>query len=92
MSVTAAQGFEAVGIHCGLRASSPDLAVVRSLAPATGAALFTANRVQAAPVRERIDEQTPVGVYRDHQVPGAALEQRVAMPRRNGQPALNVQI
>ncbi len=50
MSVTAARGFTAAGVHCGLRAEAPDLAVVRSLAPATGAALFTANRVQAAPV------------------------------------------
>ncbi len=50
MSVTAAKGFAAAGVHCGLRAEAPDLAVVRSLAPATGAAMFTANRVQAAPV------------------------------------------
>jgi glutamate N-acetyltransferase / amino-acid N-acetyltransferase len=50
VSVTAAKGFEAAGVHCGLRASAPDLAVLRSLTPATGAALFTVNRVQAAPV------------------------------------------
>jgi glutamate N-acetyltransferase / amino-acid N-acetyltransferase len=51
MSVTAARGFAASGIHCGIRTSRPDLAIVRSLAPATGAGMFTVNRVQAAPVK-----------------------------------------
>jgi glutamate N-acetyltransferase/amino-acid N-acetyltransferase len=50
VSVTAAQGFLASGVHCGIRRSRTDLAVVRSTQRATGAALFTANRVQAAPV------------------------------------------
>jgi glutamate N-acetyltransferase/amino-acid N-acetyltransferase len=50
VSVTAAKGFVASGVHSGLRRSVPDLAIVRSLAPATGAAMFTANRMQAAPV------------------------------------------
>ena len=50
MSVTSAKGFVASGVHSGLRRSAPDLAIVRSLAPATGAAMFTANRMQAAPV------------------------------------------
>jgi glutamate N-acetyltransferase / amino-acid N-acetyltransferase len=51
MSVTAAKGFVAAGVHCGIRKSGRrDLAVVRSLVPATGAGMFTANRVQAAPV------------------------------------------
>ena len=50
MSVTAALGFEAAGVHAGLRKAAPDLALVRSAAPATGAAMFTTNRVQAAPV------------------------------------------
>jgi glutamate N-acetyltransferase/amino-acid N-acetyltransferase len=50
MSVTAARGFEAAGVHCGLRTAAPDLAVVRVVGRANGAALFTANRVQAAPV------------------------------------------
>ena len=50
MSVTAAQGFEASGVHAGLRKAAPDLALVRSVEPAVGAALFTVNRVQAAPV------------------------------------------
>jgi glutamate N-acetyltransferase/amino-acid N-acetyltransferase len=50
VSVTAAQGFVACGVHCGIRRSRTDLAVVRSTERATGAAMFTANRVQAAPV------------------------------------------
>jgi glutamate N-acetyltransferase/amino-acid N-acetyltransferase len=50
MSVTAARGFVAAGVRAGIRASAPDLALVRSTEPAVGAALFTANRVQAAPV------------------------------------------
>jgi glutamate N-acetyltransferase/amino-acid N-acetyltransferase len=50
MSVTAAKGFLASGVHAGMRRSARDLAVVRSAVPATGAAMFTVNRVQAAPV------------------------------------------
>jgi glutamate N-acetyltransferase/amino-acid N-acetyltransferase len=50
VSVTAAQGFVASGVHCGIRRSRTDLAVVRSNERAVGAAMFTANRVQAAPV------------------------------------------
>ncbi|MDH4176012.1 MAG: bifunctional ornithine acetyltransferase/N-acetylglutamate synthase, partial [Thermoleophilia bacterium] len=51
MSVTAPQGFRAAGVAAGIRPSgSPDVALVRSLPAAVGAALWTANRVQAAPV------------------------------------------
>jgi glutamate N-acetyltransferase/amino-acid N-acetyltransferase len=50
MSVTAAQGFVASGVAAGLRHSAPDLAVVRSVEPAVGAAMWTTNRVLAAPV------------------------------------------
>jgi glutamate N-acetyltransferase/amino-acid N-acetyltransferase len=65
MSVTAANGFIASGIHCGMRRTAKDLAVVRSAVPATGAALFTANRVQAAPVvvsRAHLAEAEPQAV------------------------------
>src|ERR1700675_2491709 len=65
MSVTAAQGFVASGVHSGLRRSAPDLAIVRSLAPATGAAMFTANRMQAAPVvisKEHLELAEPQAV------------------------------
>jgi glutamate N-acetyltransferase/amino-acid N-acetyltransferase len=50
MSVTAAEGFVASGVHCGIRRERRDLALVRSVSRATGAALFTANRMAAAPV------------------------------------------
>lgn len=51
MSVTAAQGFAAAGVAAGLKPSGkPDLAVVRSIPRSVGAAVWTANRVQAAPV------------------------------------------
>ena len=51
MSVTAATGFVASGVAAGIRPSgNPDVAIVRSLPPAVGAALWTTNRVQAAPV------------------------------------------
>ena len=51
MSVTAAQGFAAAGVAAGLKPSGkPDLALVRSIPRAVGAAVWTTNRVQAAPV------------------------------------------
>jgi glutamate N-acetyltransferase/amino-acid N-acetyltransferase len=51
MSVTAATGFVAAGVAAGIRAGTgADLAVVRSTVRATGAAMFTANRLKAAPV------------------------------------------
>jgi glutamate N-acetyltransferase / amino-acid N-acetyltransferase len=50
LSVTAAEGFVAGAVHCGIRRNKLDLALVRSTVPATGAAVFTQNRMQAAPV------------------------------------------
>jgi len=50
MSVTAAKGFVASAIAAGIRRAGLDLALVRSTAPAVGAAMWTTNRVQAAPV------------------------------------------
>jgi glutamate N-acetyltransferase / amino-acid N-acetyltransferase len=51
LSVTAAKGFAAGAVHAGLRKKGRlDLALVHSLVPATGAGMFTVNRVQAAPV------------------------------------------
>jgi len=50
MSVTAASGFVAAGVHAGIRRSGPDLALVRSAVPAVGTAVWTTNRVLAAPV------------------------------------------
>ncbi|MEU8959157.1 bifunctional glutamate N-acetyltransferase/amino-acid acetyltransferase ArgJ [Streptomyces sp. NPDC048518] len=53
MSVTAARGFLASGVSAGIKASGdPDLALVVNRGPSTAAAaVFTSNRVQAAPVR-----------------------------------------
>jgi glutamate N-acetyltransferase / amino-acid N-acetyltransferase len=50
MSVTAAQGFVASGVAAGIRRASPDVALVRSVPRAVGGAVWTTNRVQAAPV------------------------------------------
>ncbi|MDQ6650575.1 MAG: bifunctional glutamate N-acetyltransferase/amino-acid acetyltransferase ArgJ [Actinomycetota bacterium] len=52
MSVTAARGFRAAGVAAGLKPSGrPDVALVVNDGPAYAAAgVFTANRVQAAPV------------------------------------------
>ena len=40
----------ASGVRAGIRRSAPDLALVRSLEPAVGGALWTTNRILAAPV------------------------------------------
>jgi glutamate N-acetyltransferase/amino-acid N-acetyltransferase len=75
MSVTAPRGFVASGVHCGIRASAPDLALVRSLARATGAAMWTENRVQAAPVkisREHLELAQPQAVVANSGVANAA--------------------
>jgi glutamate N-acetyltransferase / amino-acid N-acetyltransferase len=45
------QGFAFAAAHCGLKKSKLDLALFVSESPAAGAAIFTTNRVQAAPVR-----------------------------------------
>jgi len=50
VSVTAPLGFVAAGVHAGIRKEKADLAVLRSTAPAVGSAMFTTNRLQAAPV------------------------------------------
>src|SRR5688500_18041018 len=54
MSVTAAPGFVAAGIACGIKESgAPDLALVATDdgKPVTAAAVFTANKAKAAPVQ-----------------------------------------
>ena len=49
--VTAAAGFTASGVSAGIKRSrQPDLALVVAEHPVTAAAVFTKNRVQAAPV------------------------------------------
>ena len=52
--VTAAQGFLAGSIYCGVKAanaSRPDIALIYSPQPTVVAATFTTNKVKAAPVR-----------------------------------------
>jgi glutamate N-acetyltransferase/amino-acid N-acetyltransferase len=52
MTVTAAAGFLAAGVHAGLKSSgSPDLALVVNQGPsAAAAAVFTSNRAKANPI------------------------------------------
>jgi glutamate N-acetyltransferase / amino-acid N-acetyltransferase len=50
VSVTAAKGFAASGVAAGIRRQAPDVALVHSQRPAVGGALWTVNRVLAAPV------------------------------------------
>ena len=76
MSVTAARGFTAAGVHCGIRKRGRrDLALVRSLTPASGAGMFTTNRLQAAPVvvsRESLEVAEPQAVVINSGVANAA--------------------
>ncbi|MEY2463431.1 MAG: glutamate N-acetyltransferase / amino-acid N-acetyltransferase [Acidimicrobiaceae bacterium] len=54
MSVTAAKGFRAAGVHCGIKASgAPDLALVVTAdgRPVNAAGVFTQNLACAGPVR-----------------------------------------
>ena len=50
--VTAAQGFTASGIHCGIRrnTSKNDLSLIFSSVPCTAAAVYTTNLVKGAPL------------------------------------------
>jgi glutamate N-acetyltransferase/amino-acid N-acetyltransferase len=79
VSVTAAQGFVASGVQCGIRRAHRDLALVRSLVPAVGAGMFTTNRVQAAPVKvskEHLAEAAPSAVVVNSGVANAATGDR----------------
>jgi glutamate N-acetyltransferase/amino-acid N-acetyltransferase len=80
MSVTAAQGFVAAGVHCGIRKKERlDLALVRSVPRANGAAMFTSNRMLAAPVvvsREHLELAEPQAVVVNSGVANAATGER----------------
>jgi glutamate N-acetyltransferase / amino-acid N-acetyltransferase len=79
VSVTAPQGFVASGVAAGIRKEGPDLAVVRSLEPAVGTAMFTRNRVQAAPLvisRAHLAEAEPQAVVINSGVANAATGTR----------------
>jgi glutamate N-acetyltransferase / amino-acid N-acetyltransferase len=79
MSVTAPKGFAAAGVRAGIRRSARDLAVVRSTAPAVGAAMFTVNRVQAAPVvvsKDHLAVAEPQAIVINSGVANAATGER----------------
>ena len=48
--ITAAQGFVAGGVYCGIRKVKKDIALVQSVKPAVTAGVFTLNKVIAAPL------------------------------------------
>jgi glutamate N-acetyltransferase / amino-acid N-acetyltransferase len=85
MSVTEAQGFAAAGVHAGIRRNRKDVAVLRATARATGAAMWTQNQVQAAPVtvsREHLLLAEPQAVVVNSGVANAATgEQGIADAR-----------
>ena len=75
MSVTAPLGFLAAGVHAGIRKEKADLAVLRSAVPAVGSAMFTTNRLQAAPVvvsKAHLAEAEPQAVVINSGVANAA--------------------
>jgi glutamate N-acetyltransferase / amino-acid N-acetyltransferase len=75
MSVTAPLGFLAAGVHAGIRKEKADLAVLRSAVPAVGSAMFTTNRLQAAPVvvsKAHLAEAEPQAIVINSGVANAA--------------------
>jgi len=79
VSVTAARGFVASGIRCGMKTEGLDLALVRSTRPAVGAAMFTQNRVQAAPVvvsRRHLAQAQPQAIVLNSGCANAATGER----------------
>jgi len=76
MSVTAAKDFVAGAVQSGIRKKDRlDLALVHSLVPATGAGMFTINRVQAAPVvvsREHLEHAQPQAIVANSGTANAA--------------------
>jgi glutamate N-acetyltransferase/amino-acid N-acetyltransferase len=86
MSVTTPAGFVASGVHCGIRKPGRlDLSLVRSLVPATGAGMFTSNRMLAAPVvvcREHLGLAEPQAVVTNSGVANAATGERGLLDAR----------
>jgi len=79
VSVTAAKGFVAAGVHAGIRRNARDLALVRSTVPAVGTAMLTVNRVQAAPVlvtKEHLAATEPQAIVVNSGVANAATGER----------------
>jgi glutamate N-acetyltransferase/amino-acid N-acetyltransferase len=84
--VTAPKGFVASGVHCGIRKKDRlDLSLLRSTLPATGAGMFTANRVLAAPVivcQEHLELAQPQAVVTNSGVANAATGERGLLDAR----------
>jgi glutamate N-acetyltransferase/amino-acid N-acetyltransferase len=79
MSVTAAAGFVASGVAAGIRRDGKDLALVRTVPRATGAAMWTQNRVLAAPVvvsQAHLELAEPQAVVVNSGVANAATGER----------------
>jgi glutamate N-acetyltransferase / amino-acid N-acetyltransferase len=75
LSVTSALGFVASGVHAHIRKDKRDLAIVRSVPRATGAAMWTQNRVLAAPVvvsRRHLEHTEPQAVVINSGIANAA--------------------
>jgi glutamate N-acetyltransferase/amino-acid N-acetyltransferase len=49
-AVCAPEGFRAAGVAAGIKSTGPDVALIVSDSPTHAAAVFTTNRVQAAPI------------------------------------------
>jgi glutamate N-acetyltransferase/amino-acid N-acetyltransferase len=63
MSVTAPEGFVAAGLHCGIKTSRPDLALLVSddARPVPTAAVFTQNKFRAPPVLADVERMQSTG-------------------------------
>ena len=61
-NVCSAKGFQATGLACGVKEAAKDMALVYSEKAANAAAVYTKNKVQAAPIQ----------VCREHLADGAA--------------------
>ncbi|HZR95377.1 MAG TPA: bifunctional ornithine acetyltransferase/N-acetylglutamate synthase, partial [Gaiellaceae bacterium] len=75
MSVTAARGFVASAVKAGIRKKDLDLTLIRTTVPAVGTAMFTKNRVQAAPVvvsRAHLEQAEPQAIVVNSGVANAA--------------------
>ena len=83
MSVTAAKGFAAGAVHCGIRKKDRlDLALVHSLVPATGAGMFTVKHAactlfrlkSAAPTAGPVERRTARSSRSRRRIPAATPE------------------
>lgn len=50
-SIDSPKGYQAKGIHCGLRYSKKDMGIIISSVPAVSAAVYTQSHFQAAPIK-----------------------------------------